>query len=280
MANEIRVRPNFVAGGLSADMASGATSMSSAGLADLPAITSVDHAALTLWRTDLAGRVTQKEIVWVTAHTGGASTATVVRGREGTTAQNWLIGDRWSLSQISSDAPVICTAATRPTNPYNGMLIWETDTGRLLMYKGTAWKLVIPELEGLAPTSPQVGPSAGGSLVLGTLTMSKSYIGLPVNIFATGNGWVLDTISTGPVDHWVELQISTDGGTNWTLSKAQTDTTNASVAKFRSTWAISQMVVATPTGSVQVRLRVGQAGGSTPAKNWYEPVINCQVVGV
>jgi hypothetical protein len=141
MANEIRVRPNFVAGGLSADMASGATSMFSAGLADLPAITAVDHAALTLWRTDLAGRVTQKEIIWVTAHTGGASTATVVRGREGTTAQNWLTGDRWSCTQLSSDVPTICTSATRPTNPYHGMLIWETDSKRLLAYDGAAWQV-------------------------------------------------------------------------------------------------------------------------------------------
>lgn len=152
MANEIRLRPNFVAGGLSADMASAATSMSSAGLADLPTVDTTNHAALTLWRTDLAGRVTQKEVVWVTAHTSNATTATIVRGREGTTAQNWLTGDRWSCSQISSDVPTICTAATRPTNPYNGMVIWETDTKRMYVYDGTGWTDPLSDSGWITPT--------------------------------------------------------------------------------------------------------------------------------
>lgn len=139
MANEIRLRPNFVAGGLSADMASGVTTMQSGGLADLGTVDATNHVAITLWRTDLAGRVTQKEIVWMTLHTASATSGTIVRAREGTTAQNWLTGDRWSISQLSSDVITICTAATRPANPYTGMAIYETDTKREHIYNGAQW---------------------------------------------------------------------------------------------------------------------------------------------
>jgi hypothetical protein len=139
MANEIRRRYDFVAGGLSAGMLTSDTLMSSAGLADLPAVGATEQVALTLWRTDILGRVTQKEVVYVTAHTAAAATATVTRGREGTTAQTWLSGDRWSLTSISSDALIVCTSATRPSQPYTGMEIYETDSGARLIYTGTAW---------------------------------------------------------------------------------------------------------------------------------------------
>jgi hypothetical protein len=169
---------------------------------------------------------------------------------------------------------------TRPPNPFPGQIVYELDTGRMLAWKGTAWKLLTPELEGLAPTSPYAGPSAGNNAVLATMILSKSYIGLPVNIFATANGWVLDTISTGPIDHSANLEISTDGGANWVNGRGFVDTTRADQAKFRGTWALSEMYVATPTGTVQVRLRVSQAGGTISAKSWYDTVINVQVVGV
>lgn len=140
MANDIRVRPNFVAGALSADMASGATSMSSAGLADLPAIGSTEHTAIEFFTRDATGRVTKKEIVWVTAHTAAATTATIVRGKEGTTAQNWVTNDRWAVSPIVSDAIVVCTSGTRPSQPYTGQVIYETDTDRPMVWDGAAWK--------------------------------------------------------------------------------------------------------------------------------------------
>lgn len=142
MANELRVRSDFVAGGLSAGMLTSDTAMSSAGLADLPAIGGTQHAVLTLFRVDVLGRVTLKETVYVTAHTASATTATVTRGREGTTAQTWLSGDRWSLSDVVSDLLVVCTSGTRPSTPYTGMHIYETDTGAALYYSGTAWRYI------------------------------------------------------------------------------------------------------------------------------------------
>jgi hypothetical protein len=35
--------------------------------------------------------------------------------------------------------PGVCTSATRPASPYDGQMIYETDTDKVLVYNGTAW---------------------------------------------------------------------------------------------------------------------------------------------
>ena len=44
-------------------------------------------------------------------------------------------GVRWSTN------PVVCTSGTRPSSPYNGMFIYETDTNMTLQYQGSSWVL-------------------------------------------------------------------------------------------------------------------------------------------
>ena len=186
--------------------------------------------------------------------------------------------DVYPPQAATSQYYVVCTSSTRPAAPLVGQTIFETDTGRLLVWKGAAWKLVTPEMDGVTFTT-QTGPSAGNSMTLGTLTMSKSYVGLPVVVRGVANGWVLDTVSTGPVDHTVWLEVSTNGGSSWIAAPGIVDTTNASIAKFRGTWAVQLMQAATPTGTVQVRLRCSQAGGSVPAKAFYDNVLIVEVLG-
>jgi len=103
MANEKRKRADGVAGALSSGVAIAATSMSSAGLADLPVIDSTNHAALTLFTTDANGRITKREVVYVTAHTASATSATIVKAQEGTTDQAWSTGDKWVHGATVSD---------------------------------------------------------------------------------------------------------------------------------------------------------------------------------
>jgi hypothetical protein len=47
---------------------------------------------------------------------------------------------------ISSSAtglrPGVCTSTTRPTAPYEGQMIYETDTNRVLVYEGAAWVMI------------------------------------------------------------------------------------------------------------------------------------------
>ena len=40
---------------------------------------------------------------------------------------------------IGSLKPGVCTSSTRPTSPYEGQAIYETDTDKMLVYNGSAW---------------------------------------------------------------------------------------------------------------------------------------------
>jgi len=96
------VRANAVAGSLTESMGPTSTTMVSEGLVDLPAI-SGDFARVTVYRRNSAGRVTAREVVHVTAHGSGAMSATVQRAREGTTAGDWVAGDRWDHAVTAAD---------------------------------------------------------------------------------------------------------------------------------------------------------------------------------
>lgn len=93
MANEIRVRANATSGTLSGALTNVATSMSSAGLANLPVIGATQHAVIVI----------ENELVYVTAHTGGATTATILRGQEGTAAAAHSSGVAWYHGPVVSD---------------------------------------------------------------------------------------------------------------------------------------------------------------------------------
>lgn len=82
MANEIRHRQNFL-GGLIDDnpLASTAGVMNSAGLSALATITAATHAPIIL---DPDGVFGEPEIVYVTAHAEGATSADILRAQEGT----------------------------------------------------------------------------------------------------------------------------------------------------------------------------------------------------
>jgi hypothetical protein len=51
--------------------------------------------------------------------------------------------------------PGVCTSATRPTTPYTGQIIYETDTGYLRVWDGSAWDYLSQKQDdtiGLGPT--------------------------------------------------------------------------------------------------------------------------------
>jgi hypothetical protein len=94
MANEIRVR-QIAIGGLVEDnpLTSGATTLTSAGLAAVASgISSSQHLAIILDPDGIDGA---PEIIWVTALTAGAGSATVLRGQESTTARAHAAGTPW-----------------------------------------------------------------------------------------------------------------------------------------------------------------------------------------
>jgi hypothetical protein len=116
MANEKRLRTNLVAGALSGALTTSDTTMSSAGLADLGVVDTTNHAAIAIFSADATGRVTAKEVVYVTAHTAAATTATILRAQESTTATAWSSATTWAHASTAKDFEVTYLTATISSN--------------------------------------------------------------------------------------------------------------------------------------------------------------------
>jgi len=91
---------NFISGTLSAGISNTDTSYSSAGLASLVAVSSPDVVYVVL---DPAGVAGAPEVIQVVAHSASATTATVSRGQESTTARAHLISTSWMAVVTAAD---------------------------------------------------------------------------------------------------------------------------------------------------------------------------------
>ena len=113
MANEIRVRQNFLGGLVENNpLASTDTTLSSTSLAAMIAVGSTQHLPIVL---DQDGRFGDPEIVYVTAHTAGATTATIARAQEGSIARAHIRDVPWVHGPILSDFPAAPLQVTGTT---------------------------------------------------------------------------------------------------------------------------------------------------------------------
>lgn len=87
-----RIRGNNQYGALSQTLLIGGTTLNSPQLASFPAVTGSDIAVLTIDPQQVGGA---PEIVYVTAHTASATTATIARGKEGTSARQHSTSEVW-----------------------------------------------------------------------------------------------------------------------------------------------------------------------------------------
>lgn len=81
-------------------LTSGATTMNSATFGALPAVVAPDYLAIVL-DPDTAS----EEVIWVTAHTASATSATIWRAREGSTAVAHTSGAIWKHGPTAADIP-------------------------------------------------------------------------------------------------------------------------------------------------------------------------------
>ena len=105
----------------------------------------------------------------------------------------------------------VCTSSTRPASPFEGQVIFETDTDRLYVYNGTAW--VIPNSPAQNPTGLElittVTCSSGGTASGGVVTVGSGVSSVTVT----------DAFSTTYENYRI---ICTGGTTNTTVYLATT----------------------------------------------------------
>lgn len=105
MANELRKR-QLAIGGLVEDnpLTAGATTLTSAALAAISGgVTATEYMAVVL---DPDGVDGAPEVAYVTALTGGAGSATIVRGQEGTTGRQHVASTPWVHAATLVDVPL------------------------------------------------------------------------------------------------------------------------------------------------------------------------------
>src|SRR5512143_2978655 len=120
MANEIRQYQNFIGGLLTASLSATGTTLTSDGLAAMSAVDSLHHMVVVLDPDGLNG---EPEATYVTAHTAAATTATIVRGKEGSTGRAHDIDIPWVHTLITSD---MSGAATGSVGSVDGLLACTT----------------------------------------------------------------------------------------------------------------------------------------------------------
>lgn len=131
-----RIRSNNVFGVTTDNpLTSGAVTFNSPGLATLPVVSSA-HAIVVFDPKRVFG---EPEIAVVTSHTTAATVATIIRGQYSTVARSHPQGTSWAHVPVDEDYIDILTSATRPSNPYEGQFIFETDTNKLVGYGGVDW---------------------------------------------------------------------------------------------------------------------------------------------
>ena len=112
--------------------------------------------------------------------------------------------------------PGVCTSATRPTTPYTGQIIYETDTGYLRVWDGSAWDYLSQKQDdtvGLGPTQGLVFLSSGSFNNVGSFDVtgfSSTYTEFLVVI--NGNGVSNTTLNGVLYDGSTQLNSQYYGG--------------------------------------------------------------------
>lgn len=210
-----RIRANNVYGILNDTLLAASTTMTSVGLSVLPVV-ALAHAVIVIDPKRMFG---EPEIVVVTEHLAGNTAATILRGQYGTAARTHAINTPWAHIAIASDYTEMVTSTTRPSNPYEGQLIYETDTNNLLAFNGITWIGLITSL-----------PSGGLiSVVTSSTRPATPYEGQVIYETDTdevraydGDSWELisgsivqqDEPPTGPVagDLWIDTNEDAGSG--------------------------------------------------------------------
>lgn len=136
MPTGTRIRANNVYGVISDNpLTAAATTFNSVSLPLLPVVASA-HAVIVFDPKRVYG---DPEIVVVTVHTAASTVATIIRGQYGTSPRAHPQGTAWAHVPIDEDWIEILTSITRPTDPYEGQFIFETDTNKLVGYGGVDW---------------------------------------------------------------------------------------------------------------------------------------------
>lgn len=181
---------DFAFGTLSVAAAIGDTTLQSAQFASLGA----GFSTTAVMPIVLLNTATQtREVVWITGHTAASTSVTVVRGKEGTSAQAWPSGTQWICAPTAGrdGLPSLSSAAIAAlTDQHVGMRVLNTDTSQVLEWTfGAGWQAEVGVARaadtGLTITSGSVPTNATIQTRIGSAVAATPSSGAVTVTFAT-----------------------------------------------------------------------------------------------
>lgn len=150
-------------------------------------------------------------------------------------------------------APVVVTSATHPGSPYEGMIIYETDTDKVLFYDGTAWRLN----SGLIPCTSATRPTAYTGLVIYETDTGRILV-------YNGSAWSFVWHATEPRQLVTNnpggnIDANDTGYTNWVTGTASIPTW---ATKAYVQCNVAGLTVVTGATEVNFRLKFGTVNGT------------------
>lgn len=262
-----RVRADFVFGTTTAGIDADDTTLASASLARLPVVGSPDVAAVTLFDTATGVH----EIVHVTAHSASATSATIVRGQEGSTASSWGSGSSWAVGPTVEDFDGLSRLLIEdgvtgyPVRTGPSIFFGETDPG-VLMTSEDVWiqdgatadaaEIVYDNgTSGLAATDVQaavdeVAAASGGLTTEQVQDMLSTFLvegtDIDISYNDAGNALTITSLAAGG-----------GGGSAETVTSSKTTSYTAAAGEFvRADATSGAFTVTLPSGTTGDKVRV------------------------
>ncbi len=157
MTFENRLPANYAFGSLTSAAAISDTTLTSTDFATRLAsgLSTTNYVPLTLQDPSTGNY----EICWVSAHTAAATTCTVVRGKEGSSARAWGSGTLWTIAPTLRDGVLwVTTRANLPADPHVGLRCFIQDEQTIIERNLACWG---PPVAFLRQTVAQTGIAQG-----------------------------------------------------------------------------------------------------------------------
>jgi hypothetical protein len=145
----------------------------------------------------------------------------------------------------------VCTSSTRPASPYEGQVIYETDTDKVFVYNGTDWKQIPTAAAGTIlqvknMTTAASTSNASNSPVATAITLSITPSSTSSTILVSGT---TGNISKGAYRTWMDMSIYRNSTNVNSIGYLFDQSTTATAASFAGQ-AFSYMDSPATTSSV------------------------------
>ena len=163
------------------------------------------------------------------------------------------MGISQQIGSSSLSKPGVCTSSTRPATPYEGQMIYETDTDKVLVYNGSAWYANWNTAWGKQAFTTNITSSSA-------ITSTATQITSASTTFISGRSYKISYfepqmyIASGSPS-WMAVSIK-NGATTLNLAYISPSGTGTSDAMFLHTW-VGEL---TGTTTITATASVGTSG--------------------